>query len=224
MTARTTPLKVGRRLKTNRGRDPEATKRDILEVATADFARNGLSGARIDEIAERTRTSKRMIYYYFGGKDGLYLAVLEHAYSRIRRIEAGLNIDHLSPTEALARLVEFTFDYQNEHEDFVRLVMIENIHHASYLKKSKAIRSLNVTAIDKLKRLYLRGVREGVFRADLDPIDLHWAISALSFFNVSNRATFSNIFERGAASPQATAARRRVVVDLVRRYVAASAG
>src|SRR5262245_28773044 len=101
MTAKTTPPKAGRRLKTNRGRDPEATKRDILEVATADFARNGLSGSRIDEIAERTRTSKRMIYYYFGGKDGLYLAVLEHAYSRIRRIEAGLSIDHLPPTEAL---------------------------------------------------------------------------------------------------------------------------
>src|SRR6185369_9812300 len=97
-------------------------------------------------------------------------------YSRIRSIEAGLSIDHLPPKDALARLVEFTFDYQNTHEDFVRLVMIENIHHAEYLNKSQAIQALNVTAIDTLRRLYKRGVNDGVFRPGIDPIDLHWAI------------------------------------------------
>src|SRR5262245_61703388 len=111
MTAKNKDLgaaKPGRKsAKSERGHDPEATKRDILEVATDEFARNGLAGSRIDEIAERTRTSKRMIYYYFGDKDGLYLAVLQNAYSRIRGIEAGLSIDHLPPTDALARLVEF---------------------------------------------------------------------------------------------------------------------
>jgi AcrR family transcriptional regulator len=200
--------------------DPASTKRDIIEVATEEFARHGLSGARIDEIAARTKTSKRMIYYYFGDKDGLYLAVLEEAYRGIRAIEAGLDLQQLGPVEALKKLVGFTFDYQNGNEDFIRLVMIENIHHGHYLEKSLIIQQLNVTAIDAVKRLYQRGVREGLFRKGLDPTDIHWSISALCFFNVSNRATFSRIFKRDMASAPALAARRRDVVDMIIRYVA----
>src|ERR1700739_3254554 len=104
--------------KPTRTNDPDATKANILEVALHEFAEKGLSGARIDEIAEQTRTSKRMIYYYFQSKDGLYLAVLEECYRRIRQIEAGLDLDPLPPMEALRLLVESTFDYQNAHPDF----------------------------------------------------------------------------------------------------------
>jgi AcrR family transcriptional regulator len=203
-----------------RAYDPESTRRDILAVATDEFARNGLSGARIDEIAARTKTSKRMIYYYFGDKERLYLAVLEEAYRKIRAIEAGLDLERLRPVEALKKLVGFTFDYQNGNEDFIRLVMIENIHHGRYLDKSQIIQKLNVTAIDAVKRLYTRGVEEGLFRKGLDPIDIHWAISALCFFNVSNRATFSRIFKRDMASASALAARRRHAVDMIVRYLA----
>jgi len=203
----------------SRTNDSDATKRNILEVATAEFARNGLSGSRIDEIAARTRTSKRMIYYYFGDKEGLYVAVLESVYQRIRAIEATLDLDDLGPADALRKLVEFTFDYQNEHEDFVRLVMIENIHHGRYLAKSKIIQELNVTAIDAISRLYRRGVEERVFREGLDATDIHWFISALCFFNVSNRATFSSIFKRDLTAPAALSLRRASVVDTIMRYV-----
>jgi AcrR family transcriptional regulator len=202
-----------------RGHDAEATKRNIIDVATKEFARNGLSGSRIDEIAARTKTSKRMIYYYFGNKEGLYLAVLEEAYRRIRAIETHLDLDHLSPIDALSRLIEFTFDYENENEDFIRLVMIENIHHAKYLAKSKVIEKLNVTTIEAIKRLYARGVVQGIFRAGLDPVDLHWFITAMCFFNVSNRATFSRIFKRDLATPEALAARRQAAVEMVVGYV-----
>ena len=202
-----------------RSHDAEATRRDIIEVATEEFARNGLSGSRIDEIAAKTKTSKRMIYYYFGDKEGLYLAVLEAAYQRIRAIEAELDLEHLPPVEALKTLVEFTFDYQNTHEDFIRLVMIENIHHGAYLKKSKVVQDLNVTVIDAIRDIYDRGRREGVFRDDLDPIDIHFVISAPCFFNVSNRATFSNIFKRDMSAPEALKRRRASIVEMVLRYV-----
>jgi len=205
----------------SRTHDPEQTKRDILTIATEEFAHNGLSGSRIDEIAARTRTSKRMIYYYFGDKEGLYLAVLEAAYQKIRAIEATLDLDHMPPVEALRRLVEFTFDYENapENEAFIRLVMIENIHHGKYLAKSKVIQDLNVTVVDTIRRVYERGLAEGVFREGIDPIELHWHISAMCFFNVSNRATFSMIFKRDFVSPGAVAERRRNMVEMIVRYM-----
>jgi AcrR family transcriptional regulator len=202
-----------------RTQDPEGTRHNIIEVASEEFALNGLSGARIDEIAARTRSSKRMIYYYFGDKEGLYLAVLENAYRKVREGEAKLDIDGLSPLDAMRKLVEFTFDHHHKHEDFIRMVMIENIHHAEYLEKSKVIRQLNVTAIGTIEALYARGVKEGLFRPGLDPIELHWQVSALCFFNVSNRATFSKLFGRDLSAAKAQASLKRNSVDMVLRYV-----
>jgi AcrR family transcriptional regulator len=204
-----------------RPQDPDGTRRDILDTALREFAMSGLSGARIDEIAARTKSSKRMIYYYFGDKEGLYLEALENAYRTVRDGEAKLETDGLPPAEALRRLVEFTFDHHHEHEDFIRMVMIENIHHGQYLERSDVIRGLNVTAIDNIASIYRRGVASGDFRADLDPLELHWQVSALCFFNVSNRATFSNIFGRDMGTPDEQAKLRENTVDMVLRFVAA---
>jgi AcrR family transcriptional regulator len=204
-----------------RTQDPEGVKRDILAVATTEFAANGFSGARVDEIAARTATSKRMIYYYFGSKKGLYLAVLEAAYRGIRDIESGLHLDTLEPELAMKALVGYTFDYQNSHAEFVRLVMIENIHDAENLRGSRVIQGLNVRIIDSLQDIITRGQKAGKFRRDLDPIDLHMTMSALSFFNVSNRATFSAIFKVDMVSAQALAIRRAQVIDVIMRYVLA---
>ena len=125
-----------------------------------------------------------MIYYYFGSKEGLYVTVLEEAYRRIRRIEGELHLEDLAPEEALRKLVGFTVDYQLANPDFIRLVMNENIHHGEFLAQSKTIQELNVPAIDAVRAVYERGVAAGVFRGDLDPVDLHMSISALCFFNV----------------------------------------
>ena len=144
------PRKNGRRPRVN---DPEGTKRNIVEVATREFAQKGYGGARVDAIAARTRTSKRMIYYYFGGKEGLYLAVLEEAYASIRRTEATLDLERLPPETALRTLVAFTFDYYIAHPEFVRLVMNENIMDGVHMARSKTIGKLNVTVIDALRRL-----------------------------------------------------------------------
>lgn len=203
----------------SKARRPEATRQDIIDVATREFAQNGLSGARVDEIAAKTGSSKRMLYYYFGDKEGLYLAVLEEAYRKMRTTEARLDLEHLRPAEALRRLVEFTFDHHSSNEPFIRLVMIENIHHGDYLARSKTIQDLNVSAIGNLERVYRRGVQEGVFRKGLSAIDLHWQISALCFFGVSNRATFSQIFRVDLSSRKALTTLRAQVVDMVLRNV-----
>lgn len=174
--------------------NPAGVQKDILAVAMTEFAANGLSGARIDDIAAKTNTSKRMIYYYFGDKEGLYGRVLEEAYRQVRTGEQELELDHLSPVEALKLLAEFTFDHHSRHPDFIRIVMIENIHQGVYLEQSELIRLLNAGAIQKLEAICRRGREAGIFRDDVAPIELHWHISAMSFFNVSNRATFSRIF------------------------------
>lgn len=174
--------------------NPEAVQADILRVALEVFARNGLTGARVEEIAARTQTSKRMIYYYFGDKEGLYLRSLEEAYRSVRTQEAALDLEGLGPVDALERLIEFTFDHHRQNEDFIRLVMIENIHRARFLENSKAIRDLNKGAIASLEKVIARGKALGLFRADIDPLSVHWQISALSFFNVSNRSTFTKVF------------------------------
>jgi len=202
-----------------RTNDPERTMADIIEVATREFSEKGLAGARIDVIADAMRTSKRMIYYYFGSKEGLYVRVLEEAYRRMREIEASLHLDDLSPEDALRRLVGFTVDYQLANPDFMRLVMTENIHRGVYLAQSKAIQKLNVPAIDGLRRVYERGLKEGVFRSGIDPVDLHMSISALSVFNVANKHTFSLIFRRDLDSAAAIVARRDSIIEMIVRFV-----
>ena len=207
---------------TTRTNDPERTMAGILEVATAEFAAKGLDGARIDAIADATHTSKRMIYYYFESKEGLYLAVLEEAYRRMRAIESQLHLEDQTPEAALAALVGFTFDHHLDNQDFIRLVMTENMQRGQFLERSKMIQDLNVPAIQSIQQLYDRGVAEGAFRPGLDAIDIHASISALSFFNVSNQYTFDLIFKRDTLAPAQRARRRQSVVDMILRYVRAS--
>ncbi len=206
---------------TTRTNDPARTMAGILEVATQEFAEKGLSGARIDAIAAATLTSKRMIYYYFGSKEGLYIAVLEESYRRVRNIEAELHLQDLDPETALRRLVEFTFDHHSGNEDYVRLVMNENMARGTYMAQSKNMQELNVPAIAAIQALYDRGVAQGVFRPGLDAIDIHASISALTFFNVSNRHTFGLIFKNGVATPQAQSLRKQNIVEMVVRYAKA---
>ena len=211
--------RVKARAAPGRTNDPQRTMADIIEVATHEFSEKGLAGARIDVIAQAMRTSKRMIYYYFGSKEGLYIAVLEEAYRRIRSIETELHLDDLAPEDALRKLVGFTVDYQLANPDFVRLVMNENMHRGEFISQSKAIRKLNVPAIEAVRKVYERGRAGGVFRSGIDAVDLHMSISALSVFNVANKHTFSLIFKRDLDSPAAIVTRRDSIVEMVVRFV-----
>ncbi|WP_242500625.1 TetR/AcrR family transcriptional regulator [Tropicimonas sp. IMCC6043] len=194
-------------------------KADILQVAVSEFSVKGLSGTRIDEIARRTATSKRMIYYYFGDKLGLYREALESEYRRAREGEGEIDFSGLDPVDALRRLVEFTFDFHREHPDFVAMIAHENTQDAVHLAQSEAIRKLNQGAVKQVGEIYAEGVRRGHFRPGLEPVRLHWTISALCFYNVSNRHSFSAGFGDTIHSEAGQEEHRRFVVDLVMRAV-----
>jgi AcrR family transcriptional regulator len=195
--------------------DPEKTRRDILATATREFARHGYNGGRIDAIAARTATTKRMIYYYFGSKEKLYVAVLENEYGKIRAAEGALDLDHLAPEDALRRLTEFTFDYDHENPDFVRLVAIENIHHARHLAKSKSISRANSSIVALIERILKRGRADGEFGNSLRAVDVHMLMSALCFFHVSNLHTFGTIFRRDFLSPRVRRTHKKLVADFI---------
>ena len=198
-----------------RGHDPDRTREDILKVATEEFASAGFSGARVDVIAERTRASKRMIYYYFGSKEGLYLAVLEKAYGELRAAETSLEVAHDAPLDALKRIIELTFDYQEAHPEFVRLVNTENINNGRYIERSEAIRSLNISIIDVLTSILERGQKQGLFRSGVDPVDVHMLISAFCFFRVSNRYTFGIVFQKDLSAPNVRQQHRKMIADVI---------
>jgi AcrR family transcriptional regulator len=206
-----------------RQRDAERTKAEILEVATREFADRGYAGARVDEIAARTRTTKRMIYYYFGGKERLYIAVLERAYARIRAAEQALDVEPLAPVAAIRRLAELTFDHHEAHPDFIRLVSIENIDQARHIAKSSVLARLNTTAIDLIATILAAGRSEGVFRRDVDALDVHMLISAYCVFRVANRHTFGAIFGRDLTEPGRREHYRRMLGDVVVAFLTTGA-
>ena len=149
---------------------PEANRARIVAAAIDEFAARGFKGASMDAIAARTHTTRALINYYFGGKEKLYLAVLEHVYAEIREAEGELDLDHLAPVDAIRRIVEFTFNYYLEHEGFVRLVVAENQAKGGHLRKSKAMRTLNRPIIDRLARRHrARAGRRHASARDVDP-------------------------------------------------------
>ncbi|GAA2853535.1 TetR family transcriptional regulator [Actinoplanes cyaneus] len=204
---------------TPRSRDADRTRAEIIDVATREFSDQGYAGARVDEIAAKTSTTKRMIYYYFGGKEGLYLAVLEQAYRHIRSLEQQLDVDHLEPVDALRQLAELTFDHHESHQDFVRLVAIENIHYAQHLQRSESREVLAAPALDVLTRIMERGRAAGLFRDDLDALDVHMIISGFCVFRGANRYTFRAIFERDLLDPGRRDHLRQMIGDMVVAYV-----
>jgi AcrR family transcriptional regulator len=206
-----------------RVRDAARTRGEILDVATAEFAERGYNGARVDEIAALTRTTKRMIYYHFGGKKQLYIAVLERAYARIRTAEQQVTIDDMDPMTAVRRIAEVTFDHHEAHPDFIRLVSIENVHHAEHVKELAAMVDLGTPVIRLLEDLLERGRGLGLFRAGIDAIDVHMMISAFCCFRVSNRYTFGAIFGRDLVDPARHDHYRAMCGDMIVRFLTAEA-
>jgi AcrR family transcriptional regulator len=196
-------------------RDAERTRAELLAVATEVFAESGYSGARVDEIAERTRTTKRMIYYYFGGKEQLYLAVLENAYRGIRDAEQKLRVDHVDPVVAIRRLAEVTFDHHIAHDAFIRLVSIENIHRGEFIGKLQSLRDLSRPATSVLDEILQAGRAEGKFRDDVDALDVHIVISAYCVFQVANRYTIGFLFGVDFTETSQRAHLRRMIGDVV---------
>jgi AcrR family transcriptional regulator len=189
----------------------------IIDIATEEFVEKGLAGARIDEIAGKA--TKRKIYYYFGGKDELYRAVLQRAYRRVRESESQVDVESGSAEEALRRLIEHDVHYHSQNPDLVRLVMNENIHRAEHLKRIPDMPESNSRVIEILQAILDRGVAEGAFREGIDPVELHMNMTALAFYNVSNQFTFAHNFGVDMTSPEAIARRARQVADILLAWV-----
>lgn len=217
MDART-PKPVERK-KAPAQRDPGRTRAGILEAATQEFTAKGLNGARVDDIAARANVNKRMIYHYFGGKEGLYLAVLEAAYAAIRTAELGLKLGDLDPAAGMRELVGFTWRYFIEHPEFLSLLATENLHGAQYLKQSARIRDLHSPLVGMITGLLARGEKAKLFRTGVDPIQLYITIASLGFFYMSNRHTLSTIFGRDLGSAPSLKERGDHIADVVLAYL-----
>ena len=202
----------------DRQRDPERTRQEILDVAISEFARHGYSGARVDEIAARTRTTKRMLYYYFGSKEQLYTAALEQVYSTARQAER-LDVEHLDPVSAIRTLAELTLDHHESHPDFIRMVAIENIHHGEFIARSASLTELNSQALTVIARILDRGHASGAFRRHPDAVDVHLMISAFCYFRMSNQYTFGALFGRDLLDPSMREHYRQMIGDMVVSYL-----
>ena len=202
-----------------RKNNPEKTRENILQEALVEFVQQGLSGARVDAIAERTRTSKRMIYYYFTSKEQLYVEVLEKLYGEIRSTENRLHLNELEPVEAIRRLVEFTFDHHDQNVDFVRIISIENIHKGEYIQRSQGIKAMNDTIVHALEDILRRGVEQQVFRTGINALDVHLLVSSFCFYRVSNRYTVGEIFEVDLSDADIKQRQRKMICDSVLRYL-----
>ena len=203
-----------------RVRDADATKARILEAAKQEFAKLGLGGARVDEIALQAQANKRMIYHYFGSKEELFKVVLEEAYIDIRTAEQELELEHLPAEEALRKLVTFTWQYYLANPEFIRLVNSENLHQARHIKGSTRLQDVSRRFIGMVADILRRGEEEGVFRPGIDPVQLNVTIAAIGYYYLTNRFTGSFLFERDFMSPEALDARLAFNLDTIMRLVA----
>ena len=207
------------RKRAHRARDADVTRQRILAAATVEFGRKGLGGGRVDEIAKRSKANQRMIYHYFGSKELLFTAVLEAAYADIRSAEQKLHLDELDPTEAIATLVRFTWNYYLEHPEFLSLVNSENLHRARHLKTSEAIRKMSGRFVQMVKAILDRGAASGEFRQDVDPVQLNITIAALGYYYLTNRFTGSILFDRDLMAPDNLDARLAFNLETILRLV-----
>lgn len=202
-----------------RRRDADRTKANIVAVATKEFSDKGYAGARVDQIAAKTHTTKRMLYYYYGDKEGLYQAVLEASYGKIRRLEQRVSDIEDDPVTAVRHLAEITFDHHDRNPDFIRIVANENILKGAHLKHSAAVQNLGSPAVDILGRILDIGRTRGLFRDDVDALDVHQLISGFCVFRVANRYTFKTLFGRDLTAADHRAQQRKMLGDMLVSYL-----
>jgi AcrR family transcriptional regulator len=200
-------------------RDAERTQQAILAAAENEFADKGLAGARVDAIAEQSGANKRMLYYYFGSKENLYVAVLERAYGAMRQTERELNLIDLDPLDAIRKLVEFKFDYLLKHPTIIRLLAAENMQNAKFLKRSRRLRDMHNSLVNLLQTVLAAGQKKGLVKPGIDPLQLYISLAALSYFFFGNAPTLSTAFGRELMSPSELKDRRAHAVEVILDYV-----
>ena len=200
-------------------RDPDETRRRILAAAKAEFAKHGLGGARVDVIAARAKSNKRMMYHYFGNKEALFKLVLEDAYADFRDAEKALELDHEEPITALKKLVAFNWKYFLDNPEFITLVNSENLHKARHIKNSKRMQEMSRNFVDRMRSLLSRGAEQGLFHADIEAVQVQVTVAAIGYYYLTNRYTGAIVFERDMMSPTALEERLRFNTRTVLRMV-----
>lgn len=199
--------------------DEASLKDRIFHSAIALFAEYGLMGARMEQIAEKASTTKRMVVYHFKTKENLYLLVLEYVYTQIRGSEKELNLSEMPPVEAMVHLVESTFDYHAGHPDFIRIICMENMQRGRFMQQSDYLREINRSALVLLEDILQRGQQKQLFSKNVNARDVHRLMSSFSFHFVANSYTFTLLFEEGADSAAQQAHYRAMAVQVVLRYI-----
>ena len=202
----------------------QATRDAILRAATKVFARHGFAGGRVEQISKAARSYDRMIYYYFGSKEGLFIAVLEEMYRRFNEAESKLVLDAGQPVEALCAVVRFMWGYYQKNPEFITLLNTENLHRGKHIAKSPRSREYSSQAVAVLADVLGRGAREGLFRRDVSARDLYLMIAAMGYFYLSNRYTLSAFLGEALEAPAALAHWEAFLLDAVLRTVAPTAG
>lgn len=200
-------------------RDPVLSRKLILSAAQDEFSEYGLNGARIDRIAKRAGASKNLIYHYFGSKERLYLTVLEDIYRQMRQDQDDLAVRELQPIEGMRKLVANTFDHFARTPALTRLMSVENIHFAKHLRKSASIKPLYGPLLETIRTLLTKGQEAGVFRRNVDVVDLYISISGLAYFYLSNRHSLSWIFDQSLGEVKRLKRRRKHIVDVILGYL-----
>ena len=200
-------------------RDPKATRKRILAAAKHEFSRHGLGGARVDRIALRAKSNKRMLYHYVGNKEALFRQTLEDAYGAFRKAEAALQIELDDPLTAMRRLVAFTWEYYLANPEFITLVNSENLHKAKHLKASRVMDDLNKPFVARMENLLRRGFVAGVFREGLDAVQVLISLSGLGFHYLTNRHTGAIVYHRDLMTAEALKARLSFNIDSIQRMV-----
>lgn len=198
------------------------TRDSILQAAVKVFAERGLGGGRISLISRAARSNERMIYYYFGSKEKLFIEVLEKIYRDMWKAESALDLDLADPAGALAQIVRFTMDHYLAHPEMLALLNNENLHKGRYVSKSKTMKELSSPALDLMGRICQRGIEQGVFRKGVSPLNVYLSILALNYFYVSNRYTLSSFLGVDLMDDGNLSAWRAWVVEMVLRAVRAA--
>jgi len=200
-------------------RNADATRAKILQAALSEFSERGLPAASTDDIAKRCGVNKRMIYYYFGSKDGLYLAALESVYEDLVALEKAIEIEHLESPAAIEAMVNLKIDYYVANPHFISFLSMENFYKARHLRKSKKLDMFKSPLTDVIARILERGQRSGQFRHDVDPVDFYVSICGLCIMYFTNQHTLGVIFGRSMTRDANIQRHKRTVIDIVLSYL-----
>jgi len=200
-----------------------ATRESILRAATKVFAKHGFAGGRIEQISKAAKSYDRMIYYYFGSKEGLFIAVLEEMYRRFNEAESTLSLAEAHPVDALKAVIRFMWAHYQKHPEFITLLNTENLHRGKHISKSLRAREYSSPAVSVLGEVLARGAAQKVFRADVAARDVYLMIASMGYFYLSNRFTLSAFLGEQLETPEALAHWERFLIDAVLRTVGPSA-